>query len=158
MAFLGAGVWGFLHTLAPVNYYTHGSQITAAHGHLAFFGAYVMIVLAIISYAWPQMKGRLSNSPQAQKVEIASIWVMCLSMLAITLLLTAAGVVQVMQQRMPADGIALGYMATQDVIMPIYWARLWCGVAFGVGVLMYLYSFVVANRTHDQAPPLPAKA
>src|SRR5690606_12035491 len=48
MAFLGAGVWGFLHTLAPVNYYTHGSQITAAHGHLAFFGAYVMIVLAII--------------------------------------------------------------------------------------------------------------
>ena len=33
-AFLGAGVWGFLHTLAPVNYYTHGSQLTAAHGHL----------------------------------------------------------------------------------------------------------------------------
>ena len=32
MSFLGAGVWGFLHTLAPVNYYTHGTQITAAHG------------------------------------------------------------------------------------------------------------------------------
>ncbi len=32
MAFLGAGVWGFLHTLSPVNYYTHGTQITAAHG------------------------------------------------------------------------------------------------------------------------------
>ncbi|HBO92253.1 MAG TPA: nitric-oxide reductase large subunit, partial [Gammaproteobacteria bacterium] len=26
MAFLGAGVWGFMHTLAPVNYYTHGTQ------------------------------------------------------------------------------------------------------------------------------------
>ena len=51
MAFLGAGVWGFLHTLAPVNYYTHGSQITAAHGHMAFYGAYAMIVMAIISYA-----------------------------------------------------------------------------------------------------------
>ncbi|RLA04589.1 MAG: nitric-oxide reductase large subunit, partial [Gammaproteobacteria bacterium] len=25
MAFLGAGVWGFLHTLAPVNFYTHGT-------------------------------------------------------------------------------------------------------------------------------------
>ncbi|RTZ59416.1 MAG: nitric-oxide reductase large subunit, partial [Gammaproteobacteria bacterium] len=44
MAFLGAGVWGFLHTLAPVNYYTHGTQITAAHGHMAFYGAYVMVV------------------------------------------------------------------------------------------------------------------
>lgn len=41
MAFLGAGVWGFLHTLSSVNYYTHGTQVTAAHGHLAFFGAYV---------------------------------------------------------------------------------------------------------------------
>src|SRR5690606_41890030 len=108
----------------------------------------VMIALSITSYAWAQMKGPLSNSPHAQNVERVSTWVMCLSMLALTLLLTAAGVVQVMQQRIPADGIALGYMPTQDVIMPIYWTRLWCGVAFGVGVLMYLYSFVVANRTH----------
>ncbi len=58
MAFLGAGVWGFLHTLAPVNYYTHGTQITAAHGHMAFYGAYVMIVLTIISYAMPNLRGR----------------------------------------------------------------------------------------------------
>ncbi|HAJ92754.1 MAG TPA: nitric-oxide reductase large subunit, partial [Gammaproteobacteria bacterium] len=42
MAFLGAGVWGFLHTLAPINFYTHGTQLTAAHGHMAFYGAYVM--------------------------------------------------------------------------------------------------------------------
>ncbi|MCB2032156.1 MAG: cbb3-type cytochrome c oxidase subunit I, partial [Ottowia sp.] len=28
MGFLGAGVWGFLHTLSFVNYYTHGTQIT----------------------------------------------------------------------------------------------------------------------------------
>ena len=158
MAFLGAGVWGFLHTLAPVNYYTHGSQITAAHGHLAFFGAYVMIVLAIISYAWPQLQGRLSNSLQAQKVEIASIWVMCVSMLMITLLLTAAGIIQIMQQRMPADGIALGFMATQDLIVPIYWARLIAGIAFGGGVMLYLYSFVVASRTQADAPALPVSA
>ena len=53
MAFLGAGVWGFLHTLAPINYYTHGTQITAAHGHMAFYGAYVMVVLTMISYSMP---------------------------------------------------------------------------------------------------------
>ncbi|MBX9707159.1 MAG: cbb3-type cytochrome c oxidase subunit I, partial [Caulobacteraceae bacterium] len=46
-AFFGAGLWGFLHTLAPINYYTHGTQVTAAHGHLAFYGSYVMINLAI---------------------------------------------------------------------------------------------------------------
>ncbi|WP_438881883.1 cbb3-type cytochrome c oxidase subunit I, partial [Bacillus cereus group sp. Bce001] len=57
MAFLGAGVWGFMHTLAPVNYYTHGTQLTAAHGHMAFYGAYAMIVMTIISYAMPRLRG-----------------------------------------------------------------------------------------------------
>ncbi|HEX21938.1 MAG TPA: nitric-oxide reductase large subunit, partial [Chromatiales bacterium] len=70
MAFLGAGVWGFMHTLAPVNYYTHGSQITAAHGHMAFYGAYVMIVLTIISYAMPILRGQGNAAPAgAQRVE-----------------------------------------------------------------------------------------
>ena len=37
--------WGWrvgLHAYVPgINYYTHGTQVTAAHAHLAFFGAYV---------------------------------------------------------------------------------------------------------------------
>jgi nitric oxide reductase subunit B len=39
VAFFGAGVWGFLHTPHGVNFYSHGTQIAAAHGHLAFYGA-----------------------------------------------------------------------------------------------------------------------
>ena len=27
--FVGAGIWGFAHTLPQINYYTHGSQVTA---------------------------------------------------------------------------------------------------------------------------------
>jgi len=73
MAFLGAGVWGFLHTLAPVNYYTHGTQITAAHGHMAFYGAYAMVVLTMISYAMPVMRGRAANSNRAQVIEMWSV-------------------------------------------------------------------------------------
>ena len=159
MAFLGAGVWGFLHTLAPVNYYTHGTQLTAAHGHLAFFGAYVMIVLAIISYAWPKLHGREANSPRAQAIEIASSYTMCIGMLGITLLLTAAGVVQVWLQRIPGNGDALSYMATQDVLMTIYWLRLASGVVFGLGVVLYLYSFIAARQPlADNTPPAAAIA
>jgi nitric oxide reductase subunit B len=66
MAFLGAGVWGFLHTLAPVNFYTHGTQITAAHGHMAFYGAYVMVVLTMISYSMPIMRGQKAGNATAQ--------------------------------------------------------------------------------------------
>jgi len=147
MGFLGAGVWGFIHTLAPVNYFTHGSQITAAHGHLAFFGAYVMIVLTIISYAMPIMRGRPHGNPLvAQKVEAVGFWFMCLSMLGITLALTVAGAYQVALQRLPEDAQALSFMATQDKLMPFYWVRLAFGGTFIVGVLAYFASFFVASK------------
>jgi len=158
MAFLGAGVWGFLHTLAPVNYYTHGTQLTAAHGHLAFFGAYAMIAMAIISYAWPKLHGNECSSPQAQRLEIMSCWVMSLSMLAITLLLTWAGWIQIELQRMPESAGALGYMQTQDAIMTVYWLRLFAGLGFAVGLGMYLYSFLVARSTREDAPALMSAA
>ena len=56
LSFLGAGVWGFMHTLPQINFYTHGTQITASHGHLAFYGAYAVIVLAMASYAVPNLR------------------------------------------------------------------------------------------------------
>ncbi|HYG42196.1 MAG TPA: cbb3-type cytochrome c oxidase subunit I [Bordetella sp.] len=141
-AFLGAGVWGFIHTLAPVNYYTHGTQLTAAHGHLAFYGAYVMIVLTMISYAMPRLRGLGEAPPEsAQRVELWGFWLMTSSMLAITLLLTAAGVVQVWLQRLPADAAAMSFMNTMDQLALFFWLRLVFGVAFLIGLVCYLLSF-----------------
>ncbi|CAP44397.1 cbb3-type cytochrome c oxidase subunit I [Bordetella petrii] len=141
-AFLGAGVWGFLHTLAPVNYYTHGTQITAAHGHLAFYGAYVMIVLTMISYAMPRLRGVGEAPPAcAQRMELWGFWLMTISMLAITLLLTAAGVVQVWLQRMPADPAAMSFMNTMEQLALFFWLRLGAGVVFLAGLVCYLLSF-----------------
>ncbi|SFP25347.1 cbb3-type cytochrome c oxidase subunit I [Pseudomonas borbori] len=141
-AFFGAGVWGFLHTLAPVNFYTHGSQLTAAHGHLAFYGAYAMIVMTLISYAMPRLRG-LGEAPdeRAQTVEIWGFWLMTLSMVAITLFLTAAGVVQVQLQRLPMDGTAMSFMNTVDQLAVFFWLRLAAGVVFLIGLICYLYSF-----------------
>ena len=141
-AFLGAGVWGFLHTLAPVNYFTHGTQITAAHGHLAFYGAYVMIVLTIISYAMPLLRNQgAAATLKAQKREKLSFWLMTLSMVAITLLLTGAGVMQVVLQRMAEE--PMSFMATQDSIAIFYWLREIAGLVFLVGLFVYVSSFFV---------------
>jgi nitric oxide reductase subunit B len=57
MSFVGAGFLGFAHTLPQVNLYTHGTLVTAMHGHMAFWGAYAMLVLAIIAYALPILTG-----------------------------------------------------------------------------------------------------
>ena len=156
MAFLGAGVWGFLHTLAPVNFYTHGTQITAAHGHMAFYGAYAMVVLTMISYAMPLMRGRQANSNRAQVMEMWAFWLMTISMVFITLFLTAAGILQVWLQRVATQ--PMSFMATQDQLALFYWMRELSGVVFLIGLVLYIASFFLkaAPATVTAAKVKPA--
>lgn len=149
LAFLGAGVWGFLHTLAPVNYYTHGTQLTAAHGHLAFYGAYVAVVLTMISYAMPILRGRTANPEKAQNMEKLAFWLMSISMLVITLLLTGAGIVQIWLQRISPT--PMGFMAVQDQVAIFYWLREGTGVVFLIGLVIYISSFFVKGSAKATA-------
>ena len=147
VGFLGAGVWGFLHTLAPINYYTHGTQLTAAHGHLAFFGAYVMICFTLISYAMPILRGRPhGNGPKAQRVELTSFWMMVLGMIGLTLALTAAGIMQIEMQRLRDVADALDFMSAQAAISTVYGVRLAFGVMVLLGLFTYFYSFFVKEE------------
>ena len=151
MAFLGAGVWGFMHTLAPVNYYTHGTQITAAHGHMAFYGAYAMIVLTIISYAMPKLRGiGTAMNDRAQIVEMWSFWLMTVAMVFITLFLTAAGVLQVWLQRYQPN--PMPFMAAQDQVAIFYWFRELSGVVFTLGLLLYILSFFIKGKQPAAQP------
>ena len=147
MAFFGAGVWGFLHTLSSVNYYTHGTQVTAAHGHLAFFGAYVMLNLAIMAYAVPEIRGR---APYNQWLSIASFWIMCTAMSVMTFALTFAGVLQVHLQRVLGEG----YMDVQDQLAMFYWIRLGSGVFVLISALMFLWALFVPGK--ERKPSLSA--
>lgn len=144
MAFLGAGVWGFLHTLAPVNFYTHGSQITAAHGHMAFYGAYAMVVLTMISYTMPILRGREANNRKAQVVEMWAFWLMTIAMVFITLFLTAAGILQIWLQRIAAE--PMGFMAAQDQVALFYWMREITGLVFFTGLVLYIVSFFIKGE------------
>jgi len=158
MGFLGAGLWGFIHTLSPVNYYTHGTQVTAAHGHLAFYGAYVMVVIAMISYAMPLLRGRQAAPQRAQNAEMWSFWLMTLGMGVMVLALTGAGILQVWLQRIPTDGSAMGFMQTQDQLRFFYWLRVAGGVGFLVGLLTYLSSFFIGQHEPDATVPNLARA
>jgi len=149
MAFLGAGVWGFMHTLAPVNYYTHGTQITAAHGHMAFYGAYVMVVLTVISYAMPIMNGHEAKSNKAQVMEMWSFWLMTVSMVFITLFLTGAGILQTYLQRYAEN--PLPFMVVQEKIAFFYWMREVSGVVFLIGLIVFVASFFVKSTENAVA-------
>ncbi len=139
LAFFGAGVWGFLHTLHGVNYYTHGTQITAAHGHLAFFGAYVSLNLAMFTYAMPIL---LKRDPYNQVLNMASFWLMSGGMVFMTFSLTFAGTVQSHMQRVVGDY----FMDVQDTLAVFYWMRFGAGTAVVLGVMLYLYAVLVPRK------------
>ncbi len=145
LSFIGAGIWGFMHTLPQINFYTHGTQITASHGHLAFFGAYAVIVLAMISYAVPNLRKSTAGITR-QKLEIFSFWTMAVSMIFIALALTGAGIVQVYLQRV----LAMSYMDTQSYMKIFYVIRLFFGVTFAIGLIAYLYDFFTGNRSKQR--------
>jgi nitric oxide reductase subunit B len=144
VAFLGAGLWGFMITLAPVQFYAHGTNLTAAHGHLAFFGAYAMVSMAIISYAMPLLRGRTANSVKAQRWEMTGFWIMVISMMGITLALTGAGLVTMFTQRMGANPVS--FMDAADASRPFFWIREIAGVGFLLGLLSYLISFFIPGE------------
>ena len=146
LAFFGAGVWGFLHTLHFINYYTHGTQVTPAHGHLAFFGAYVSLNLAIITYAMPHLKGR---APYNQVLNMISFWVMSAGMAFMTFTLTFAGVVQTHLQRVQGQN----FMDVQDQLALFYQMRLLSGVIVVIGAFIFLYSIFVPRSSEVIAKP-----
>ncbi len=139
VAFFGAGVWGFLHTLHGVNYYTHGTQITAAHGHLAFFGAYVALIMAVITYAMPILTNR---DPYNQVLNMASFWLMTGGMAFMTFTLTFAGTIQTHMQRVLGEY----YMVVQDQLVLFYVMRFGAGIAVVLGAFLFLYAIYAPRR------------
>ncbi|MGR2738811.1 cbb3-type cytochrome c oxidase subunit I [Billgrantia sp. Q4P2] len=133
VAFFGAGVWGFMHTLSWINYYTHGTQITAAHGHLAFYGAYVMLLLGIITYAMPQMR---RVQPYNQVLNMWAFWIMTSAMWFMTFTLTFAGVVQTHLQRV----LGMNFMQVQAQLDLFYVMRFGTGIFVAIAAAMFFYA------------------
>ncbi len=138
--FVGAGLWGVLHTLPQVNQWTHGTQITAAHGHLAFYGAYVLLVIAMIYVTLPAIRGvKEYDSGRAY----ASFWWMTISMVFIVFTLTGAGMVQTYMERL----MGLDYVAVKSNYNLWFWAfRAIFGATFLVGVVIFVVDYFTLGK------------
>jgi nitric oxide reductase subunit B len=133
--FVGAGLWGLVHTLPQVNQWTHGTQITTAHGHLAFYGAYVLLVIAMIYVTLPALRGIKEYDPSRA---YAAFWWMTISMVFITMVLTGAGMVQVYMERL----MGLDYVAVKSNYNLWFWIfRAIFGVGFLVGVSIFVWDY-----------------
>jgi nitric oxide reductase subunit B len=144
MSFLGAGLLGMAHTLPSVNLYTHGTLVTAMHGHLAFWGAYASIVLAIISYAMPLITGRKIYDNQIGHL---AFWFSNIGMVAMTAAFAAAGVAQVYLERIAG----IDFMTVQNEIQPHFFVLVLAATLFTTGITLYIVNFYKYGMPNDEA-------
>ncbi|RII28543.1 MAG: nitric-oxide reductase [Geobacter sp.] len=121
---IGAGVWGFAHTLPQINYYTHGSQVTVSHGHMAFFGAYALLNITVFYFAMPRLKGIEVYKPTLGKI---GFWTMSSAMMLMGITFGIAGVLQSYLERV----LGMGYMTAQSYM------HLWMAVTLVLGVCFF---------------------
>lgn len=143
VSFLGAGLLGLAHTLPQVNLYTHGTLVTAMHGHLAFWGAYASLVLAIISYSMPLMTGRKIFDNRNGNL---AFWCSNIGMIAMTTAFAAAGVAQVYLERIAG----YDFMTTAIEIQPHFFVLILAATLFTVGILFFISNFLKFGRPTDE--------
>ncbi|HQW45681.1 MAG: cbb3-type cytochrome c oxidase subunit I [Bacteroidetes bacterium] len=144
VSFVGAGLLGLAHTLPAVNMYTHGTLVTAMHGHLAFWGAYGMIVLAFISYSMPNMTGRKLYDSTAG---LLAFWLSNIGMIGMTVAFGVAGVAQVYLERK----VGLDFGDVQKEIQVHFVILAICATLFTTGIAYYIYEFIKYGRPNDEA-------
>jgi len=143
MSFVGAGFLGAAHTLPQVNLYTHGTLVTAMHGHLAFWGAYAMIVFAIMTYALPQMTGRkLWNN----SVGLYAFWISNVGMIGMTGAFAVAGIAQVYLERI----LGIDFLTVQSEIAIHFLGLIFAATLFTIGVVLFIMNFVKFGLPKDE--------
>lgn len=135
MSFVGAGFLGFAHTLPQVNIYTHGTLVTAMHGHLAFWGAYAMLIFAIIAYAMPNLTGRkLYDSGWST----FAFWTSNIGMTAMTVAFGIAGVAQVYLERK----MGMDFLLVQKEIEVHFLGLVMAATLFSLGIFAFIWIFI----------------
>ncbi|MCW7465931.1 nitric-oxide reductase large subunit [Leptospira levettii] len=144
MSFIGAGFLGFAHTWPAVNQWTHGTLITAMHGHLAFWGAYAMLVLAVISYAMPNMTGRKLFTGMSGYL---AFWASNIGMVGMTGALAVAGITQVYLERK----LGMDFLVVQKEIVFHFIGMLLAATLFTIGITYFIVDFIRHGLPSNEA-------
>ena len=159
--FIGAGVWGFMQTLPQINMFSHGTQLAAAHGHLAFFGAYVSTVMVLVYIAAQNLR-RPIRIPLNSRLWSWAAGMLILGIIGIGGAFTISGFTQTLIER--AAGGSTWFAYIQAYTHPWYVNTLWWRFGFGLimllGYLLLVTDLLTIGKRAEspQAVPQPAAA
>jgi nitric oxide reductase subunit B len=150
----GAGVLGFLVNLPSVNYYEHGSFLTANHGHGALMGVFGMLAIALALYC---VRNTTTEEGWKSRLFTVSFWGLNVGLLGMILVtLTPVGVLQL------GHAMDHGFWSArslafyqQPIVQGLLWARVVPDAIFiGLGVVPLVAGLVIAFRNARPASPI----
>jgi len=157
--FFGAGVWGFMHTLPQINLYTHGTQWTASHGHFAFFGAYVTMVIAFFYMAIQKWRGGVymsGNLIGAWKWKWA-LALLHIGMIMMTMALLISGYEQSQIERAIGGSDWVAYFTAQShpwFVQGIQWRQIG-GWIFAAGFVLLVWDLLTIGKRETRPAQSP---
>jgi len=149
--FFGAGVWGFMHTLPQINLYTHGTQWSASHGHLAFFGAYATIIIAMFYIAAQYARGQSTFGPALLGNGWKWKWSLGLlnfGVVGMTVALLISGYEQSFIERAVGGSTWMGYFAAQIhpwFVQGMEW-RMVFGLVTAAGLALLVWDLLTIGK------------
>lgn len=145
--FIGAGVWGFMQTLPQVNMYSHGTQLAAAHGHFAFFGAYVGTVMTLV-YIAVQNVGKRVQIPLNSKLWTWAWGLLVFGIIGIVASFTISGFAQTMIERAELGSTWNAFIKsyTHPWYTNTHWWRFWMGTLFLLGYVLLVWDLLTIGR------------
>ncbi len=160
--FFGAGVWGFMHTLPQINLFTHGTQWSASHGHLAFFGAYATLVIGMMYFAVQKWRGNVwmgGDLPDAGWKWKWSLILLNVGMIGMTVALLIAGYEQSHLERAIEGSTWSGYFAAQmhPWFQQSMWWRQIFGWVFATGYVLLVWDLLTIGARERRAAPSHAE-
>jgi nitric oxide reductase subunit B len=154
--FFGAGVWGFMHTLPQINLYTHGTQWSSSHGHLAFFGAYATMNIAIFYIAIQKWRGNVYMSGGLAGNGWKWKWALGLlnaGVVGMTMALLISGYDQSFIERALGGSTWAAYFEAQSshwFMQGMFWRQVW-GWVTAAGLVILIWDLLTIGRTETRS-------
>lgn len=126
--FFGAGLIGLITTTPEVNAYTHGTHLTSGHAHMALFGTYGFLALAMAYFVLPEWR---DGSLTANK-GVWAFWLLNIGLAMMGAALALAGVAEAYLLRV----VGLDFPTVARITRPYMVVRMAGAVIFAVGAIL----------------------
>jgi nitric oxide reductase subunit B len=150
-----------MQTLPQINLFTHGTQWTTSHAHLAFFGAYATINIAMFYIAAQRLRGDAwmgADLPGHGWKWKGALTLITGGVVGMTIALLIAGYVESFVERAREGSTWAAYFAAQThpwFEQAMVWRQVF-GFMTAAGVVLLVWDLATIGKGETRTAPRPA--